>query len=300
MPGPMHADEFDIDEALVRRLLAAQFPAWTQLGLKRMPSTGTDNAIFRLGPDLAVRLPRRPAADGQAEKDALWLPRLAPHLPVAIPLPVALGEPSEAFAWRWSVCPWLPGAPPAIGAIADPVGLAKDLAGFIRALRVIDPAGGPPPGRHNFGRGVPLVQRDQRTREAIGQLRGIIDTGAASAAWETALAAPVHTGAPNWIHGDICGGNVLVVEGRLSGVIDFGGLAVGDPACDLIVAWNLLPTEGRDVFRAELAADDAAWARGRGWALSIALLQLPYYNETNPGLAANATATIAEILRDAA
>ncbi|HYP19226.1 MAG TPA: aminoglycoside phosphotransferase family protein [Chloroflexia bacterium] len=296
--GRMHADEVDTDVSLVVRLLAAQFPYWVDLAIVPVESAGTDNAIYRLGDDMAVRLPRIHWATAQVDKEHLWLPRLAPHLPLAIPVPLAMGTPGEGYPWHWSVYRWLEGENATIERIADLRRASTELAQFILNLQRIDPTGGPPPGPHNFGRGEPLAMRDSRTREAIASLHGILDTGAATAVWEAALQAPVWHRPPVWIHGDLQAGNLLVQRGRLTAVIDFGGLGVGDPACDLIVAWNLLSGESRDVFRAALAVDDATWARGRGWALSVGLIALPYYENTNPVLAGISRRAIDEVLAD--
>jgi aminoglycoside phosphotransferase (APT) family kinase protein len=279
--------------SLVRRLLAAQFPEWSNLPVEPVESAGTDNAMYRLGADMAVRLPRIKGATGNVARGHRWLPRLAPLLPVAIPAPLAHGLPGNGYPWPWSVYRWLDGQNPAVGRIAEPARLAEDLAGFVTALRRIDTTDGPAAGR-----GVPLATRDSATRGAIGELDGIVDTAAATAAWEEALRIPVRSGPATWTHGDLSPGNVLISGGRLSAVIDFEGVGVGDPSVDLIVAWNLLPADARDVFRSALRADDASWARGRGWALSIALIQLPYYRTTNPVLAANSRHVIAEVLAD--
>ncbi|OUC90111.1 aminoglycoside phosphotransferase family protein [Streptosporangium minutum] len=291
--GKMHADEVDIDASLVRRLLAGQFPQWADLPVEPVDSSGTDNAMYRLGEDMAVRLPRIEWAAGGVEREQRWLPRLAPLLPVAIPAPLGKGVPAGGYPWHWSVYRWLDGENPAVGRVADPGTLAEDLAGFVTALRRIDPAGGPPAGR-----GVPLATRDAPTRAAIGDLRGVLDTGAVTAAWEEALRIPEWSGPAAWVHGDLSPGNVLITRGRLGAVIDFGGVGVGDPTVDLVVAWNLLPADARDVFRTALRVDDATWTRGRGWALSIALIQLPYYRSTNPSLAANSRHVIGEVLAD--
>jgi aminoglycoside phosphotransferase (APT) family kinase protein len=291
--GRMHADEIDIDASLVGRLLAAQFPQWADLPIEPVASAGTDNAIYRLGDEMAVRLPRIHWATGQADKELRWLPRLAPLLPVAIPVPLGKGEPAEGYPWHWSIYGWLNGENPTVDCFTSPGSLATELAQFVAALHRIDPAGGPPAGR-----GVPLDERDAPTRTAIDALHGIVDTAAVTAAWDVALQTPAWPGPPVWIHGDLSPGNLLIVAGRLSAVIDFGCLGVGDPACDLIVAWNLLPAETRNIFRAALRVDDATWARGRGWALSIALIQLPYYRSTNPVLAASARHTIAQVLAE--
>ncbi|MFI5685128.1 aminoglycoside phosphotransferase family protein [Streptomyces sp. NPDC051636] len=290
----MRADEVDVDVPLVRRLIAGQFPAWASLPVERLESSGTENAMFRLGADKVVRLPRHPGAVADVAHEQRRLPRLGPLLPVPTPEPIGRGGPGTGFPWPWSVYRWLEGRNPVAGAVEKPGPLAGDLAAFIRALRRIDPREGPP--QH---RGVPLATRDAATREAIAQLayRGM-DTAAVTARWEEALRAPEHTGPPVWAHGDLSPGNVLVVDGRLSAVIDFGTVGVGDPAVDLIVAWNLLPASARGVFREVVGADDAEWARGRGWALSISLIQLPYYWETNPPLAENSRHAIAEILAE--
>jgi aminoglycoside phosphotransferase (APT) family kinase protein len=294
----MHTDEVYTDVALVGRLLAAQFPKWAGLPVWPVRSAGTDNALYRLGDDMAVRLPRIPGAAAQVHKEHRWLPKLAPRLPLAIPLPLAKGEPGGGYPWHWSVCRWLEGEDATVGRIADPGQAAAELARFVAALQRIDPAGGPPPGPHNFFRGVPLAARDAPTRAAIAALRGMIDASAATAAWEAALRAPEWEGAPVWLHGDLLPGNLLVERGRLSAVIDFGGLGVGDPACDVMVAWTLLSAETRDAFRAALPADDATWVRGRGWALPFGLIALPYYRSTNPVLAGIARYAIDEALAD--
>lgn len=295
----MHADEVDIDIPLVNLLLTTQFPEWTNLPIRCIQSAGTDNAIYRLGDDMAVRLPRHPRAMKSIDKECQWLPKLAPHLPLPIPVPLAKGLPGEGYPFCWSICQWLDGENATRERIANLNQMATDLADFIMALQQINPSGGPIPDSHNFYRGVPLATRDTHTRAAIKSLDGAIDTSSATAVWEIALNATVYDRSPVWIHGDLQSGNLLVQEGRLSGVIDFGGLGVGDPACDLMVAWNLLDAESRAVFRRALSVDDATWARGRGWALSVALIALPYYQNTNPVFASTSRYTIAEVLADA-
>jgi aminoglycoside phosphotransferase (APT) family kinase protein len=294
----MHADEVPTDVRLVRRLLVAQFSDWAARPIEPVASAGTDNALYRLGDDMVVRLPRIRRVTGQLDKDVRWLPMLAPLLPLAVPVPLAKGTPAESYPWEWGVYRWLDGENPTVGRISDPDSLARDLAQFVEALHGINPTDGPPPGEHNFFRGVPLAMRDEPTRTALAALRGTIDTDGATAAWDAALQTPEWSAPPVWVHGDLSPGNLLLQDGQLTGVIDFGGLGVGDPACDLIVAWNLLPADTRRVFRAELGVDDATWARGRGWALSVALIQLPYYRDTNPALAANARHVIREVLAD--
>ena len=289
----MHADEIDIDTRLVGRLLAGQFPQWADLPIEPVPSAGTDNALYQLGDDMVVRLPRIHWAADDVDKEHRWLPRLAPLLPVAIPVPLVKGGPAEGYPWHWSVYRWLDGENPAVDRVTDPGRLAMEMAQFVAALHTIDPTGGP-----LASRGVPLKERDAATHAAIEALHPMIDTTAVTAAWERALKAPTWSGPPVWVHGDLSPGNLLIVAGRLGAVIDFGALGVGDPACDLIVAWNLLPAQARNVFRSALQIDDATWERGRGWALSIALIALPYYHHTNPVLAANARHVIGEVLDD--
>jgi aminoglycoside phosphotransferase (APT) family kinase protein len=290
----MHRDEMQTDTALVRRLLEEQFPQWAELPIESVPSSGTDNALYRLGAELVVRLPRIDWAVGGIDKELRWLPLLAPRLPVSIPVPAARGEPADGYPWTWSICSWIEGENPELGRAADERALALDLAALVRAVQAVDLPDGPPARR-----GRPLREaQDGPARAALAELRslGLIDVDAAAAAWEEALSAPPWTGPPVWVHGDLLAGNVLLRDGRLAGVIDWSGVGVGDPACDLMVAWNLLSRDGRDVFRAAVGADGATWSRGRGWALSVALVQLPYYRDTNPGLAANALHVIDEVL----
>jgi aminoglycoside phosphotransferase (APT) family kinase protein len=292
--GRMHADQIDIDAALVRELLAADFPGWADLPLRPVVSAGTVNAIFRLGDELAVRLPLTAGGVADLATEQQWVPWLAPKLPVGVPLPVGQGRPGAGYPFPWSVFRWQRGTNPDVDALADPDGLADDLAEFVAVLRGIDPAGAP-----DSPRAEALAERDHATRTAIRQLAGEIDTGAVTAAWEDALAATVHTGPPTWIHGDFSPGNVLVDgAGRLAAVLDFGCLGLGDPAVDLIAAWNLLPARVRPRLRA--GADDAMWLRARGWVLSISLIQLPYYRDTNPAMAANSRHVIKEVLAERA
>lgn len=294
----MHEGEVETSPALVRRLLTAQFPQWRELPITPVTSAGTDNAIYRLGAEMAVRLPRVDWATAQVEKEHEWLPRLAPALPLAIPTPLAKGEPGESYPWAWSVYRWLEGENATLERIADPQQVAADLAQFIATLQRIDATGGPQPDAYGLSRGNPLAMRDSFTREAIASLQGVLNEKAVSAVWDAALAAPVWQHAPVWIHGDLQSGNLLATHGRLSAVIDFGCLAVGDPAYDVMTAWLYLPTEARAIFRAALQVDDATWARARGLALSVALIALPYYQTSNPILAEIARRTIAATVLD--
>ena len=296
--GKMHVDEVDTNVSLVVRLLITQFPQWANLPIEPVHSAGTGNALYRLSNDMVVRLPRIPWAVEQVDKEQKWLPRLAPLLPLNIPVPLAKGKPSESYPWHWSVYRWLEGEDATTEPIADPRQAATDLAQFITALQQIEATGGPAPGRHNFYRGVPLAMRDQQTRAAIAALHDVLDADEVTTVWDAAIEVPAWNGMPVWLHGDLHSGNLLVQQGRLSAVIDFGGLGVGDPACDVMAAWLFLSAESRAVFRALLQVDDATWARGRGWALSFGLIALPYYQATNPVLAGTARRAINEALTD--
>jgi aminoglycoside phosphotransferase (APT) family kinase protein len=295
----MHADEADTGVPLVRRLIAAQFPQWADLPIQPVPFFGTDNAIYRLGTDMAVRLPRRQVDTERLEKECCWLPRLAALLPLAIPVPLAVGEPAEGYPFTWSVYSWLRGETATDERIADLGRAATDLAQFVAALQRVDPTDGPPPGKHNSFRGVPLATLDELTRAAITSLTGTIDVGTVTAAWESALRSPEWDHPPVWIHGDLDSRNLLVERGRLTAVIDFGCLGVGDPACDVMVAWKVLSADTRDIFRNALPVDESTWARARGWALSQALGALSYYTlETNTVLVGEAHRWMAEVLDD--
>ena len=291
----MHADEIDTDVALVRRLLAGQFPQWADLAIEPVVSYGTDHDIYRLGDHLAARLPRIGWATEQAAKEAEWLPKLAPHLPLEVPVQLAMGKPAEGYPFEWSVYQWLPGEN-ANGTIDDLDRAAVDLAAFVSALRQVDATAAHP--RPPGGRGAPLAELDKVVRESITQLGDRVDGDAALLSWEESLNASEWDGAEVWVHGDLLPGNLLVVDGRLSAVIDFGSLNVGDPACDLQPAWNVFAGDSRRRYRAELQVDDESWLRGRGWALYQAVSALPYYWDTNPGMVRQASHALAQVLAD--
>jgi aminoglycoside phosphotransferase (APT) family kinase protein len=269
----MAFERLPIDVALVERLVAAQFPDWAGLPVRRVLPGGNDNCTFRLGEELLVRLPSHAAYAPGVEKEQRWLPALAAKLPLPIPAPVGLGAPAEDYPCPWSVYRWLPGEVVAVAPPDDLAEFASDLAGFLAALQAIDPEGGPAAGRHSFHRGGALAVYDAQTRDAVATLGGAIDGRAATAAWEAALAG-AWTASPVWVHGDVAVNNLLVEDGRLSAVIDFGTSAVGDPACDLAVAWTLFEGDSRVAFRERLPLDAATWARGRGWTLWKALITL--------------------------
>jgi aminoglycoside phosphotransferase (APT) family kinase protein len=289
----MHADELPIDAALVRRLLVAQFPEWAALPLRPVRFFGTDNAIYRLGDELAVRLPRREHNVLGLRKELRWLPQLAPLLPLAVPEPVAAGEPGEGYPLEWAVYRWLPGEP---AYEARPDNPGPQVAALLTAFRAIDLPDGPAPGRHNAFRGAPLAPGDEIVRRKIAEL-GL--GREALRIWESALAADEWRDEPVWLHGDLDVRNLLVTSGRLSGVVDFGTLGVGDPAADVMVAWKMLPPAPREAFRRELEIEDATWARSRACVLAQAVNAVTYYtDENNPILVREARAWLAEVLAD--
>ena len=291
----MHEDEIETSPHLVRRLLEGQMPEWAGLAIELVVSYGTDHDIYRLGEQLAVRLPRISWATGQAAKEAKWLHRLAPHLPLAIPVQLAMGRPAAGYPFSWSVYEWVPGEDASRG-LDDLNAAAIDLAAFVKALRQVDPSAAPQ--RQRGERGGPLAERDQPVRRSIEALGSRIDAAAALKSWEESLVAEPWTGDEVWVHGDLLAGNLLTTGGRLSAVIDWGGLNVGDPACDLMPAWSIFAGGSQDRFRAELDVDAQSWIRGRGWALSQAVMALPYYWDTNPGMVKQALRTLDQILED--
>lgn len=260
-----------IDTDLVRTLIDTQFPQWAHLPISPVTTGGWDNRTFHLGDRMTVRLPSAAGYLEQVEKEQRWLPILAPQLPLPIPVPLAKGEPAEGYPWPWSVYGWIEGEQATIERIADLREFAATLAQFLVALQGIDATGGPAPGTHNFQRGGPLDFYDRETREAIARLGDSIDGDAAIEVWESALAAK-WTSDPVWFHGDVAFGNLLVRDGRLSAVIDFGTSGVGDPSCDLAIAWTLFGGESREAYRAGLPLDEGTWARGLGWTIWKALI----------------------------
>ena len=254
------------------RLVASQFPQWAHLPCASHPQAGTDNAIFRLGDELAVRLPKVPWSSDPLAKEIQWLPRLEPGLPLAVPRFVGIGEPEGEYPWHWAVYEWIAGeSPSSSGAAAfqlpDPQRNAVELATFVRALQACDSRGGPPPDIATGFRGADLSARDGSVRSAIAERQSWMDIGPILAAWEQAIAVPPWSGAPLWIHGDLHPNNLLFDEtGAATGVVDWGAMAVGDPACDLMIAWNL-PAADRATFRSIIDVDDDTWERGRGAAL---------------------------------
>jgi aminoglycoside phosphotransferase (APT) family kinase protein len=289
----MHDGEVGIDAGLVRRLVAVQFPRLAGLPVSAVRSTGTVNALYRIGDDLCARLPLLQRYAGDLVAELRWLPWLALQLPLRVPEPVAVGHPASGYPFPWAIYQWIDGQPYADELVGDERRAARDLAQFVAGLRRIDPvAGAPRAGRR------PLRELDDATRAAIDASRNVIDGDAVAAAWEHALEAPAWEGSPVWIHTDLLRPNLLVDGGRLTAVIDFGGAGLGDPAADVIAAWSVFGPAGREAFRAALDVDDGTWNRSRGFALHQAVMIIPYYPETNPGFVALAERTVAEVLAD--
>jgi aminoglycoside phosphotransferase (APT) family kinase protein len=271
----------DITPSVAARLVATQFPQWADLPVVPVALDGWDNTTFHLGNELSVRLPSADAYVAQVEKEHRWLPILARQLPLPIPEPVALGRPGGGFPRPWSIYRWIEGDHASVDRIADLTVFAADVAGFLAALYAIDASGGPPPGTHNFFRAGPVDTYDTQSRGSIRLLANEIDTKATTEVWEAALAGTWDR-SPVWVHGDVGASNLLVAEGDLRAVIDFGCAAVGDPACDLVMAWTFFAGESREAFRSSLPFDDATWARGRGWALWKALITLAHEKVGGP------------------
>ncbi len=267
----MPDEHVSINETLVRQLIDTQFPQWADLFIHPVAKSGWDNRTFHLGDHMLVRMPSAADYALQVEKEQRWLPKLAPHLPLPIPVPLALGVPSQNYPWHWSVYRWLEGESAASAPIHNINDFATSLGQFLTALQSIDVSNGPVAGPHSFYRGGALSIYDAETRQAIETLKHKIDTNTATHVWETALATDWNQ-SPVWVHGDISTGNLLVKNGQLSAVIDFGQLCVGDPACDLAIAWTLFKDNSRKAFQASLKLDTDTWARGRAWTLWKALI----------------------------
>jgi aminoglycoside phosphotransferase (APT) family kinase protein len=285
-----------IDVELVRRLIEAQFPQYATMPIEAVHPGGWDNRTFRLGRELSVRLPSAERYVAQVEKEHRWLPRLAPLLPLPVPAPLAMGTPAEGYPWPWSIYRWLEGQPATTGLIADLPAFARSLALFLAALHRIDATNGPAAGSHNFHRGGRLAVYDSETRAALSALSGKIDTASATEIWASALSSEWRR-QPLWLHGDVASGNLLVKDGDLCAVIDFGSSAVGDPAWDLVIAWTEVSGASRAVFRAELPFDDDTWRRARGWALWKALITIAGVDGDQSTIE-KARTTLAEVIGD--
>jgi aminoglycoside phosphotransferase (APT) family kinase protein len=289
--GRLHDDEVPIDERTVRALLAAQVPGLADGSLARVPSSGTDNAMYRLGADLVVRLPVHEPSVRALVRERRWLPVLAPHLPLAVPEVVFAGEPGEGFPFPWSIHRWLPGTDATQAPPDDRHAAAGAIAGFVLALQAVDPEGGP----RSF-RAESLRDRDPFVRHSIDAVADEYDVAVLTAEWEAALALPERAAPPVWIHADLHGANLLTTGGRIASVIDFGSAGLGDPAVEVLAAWDPFLEGARATYREALGVDDATWARGRGWAVSCAVNALGYYRVTNPEMAVRARFTLDELL----
>lgn len=295
MTTQMHADEVAVPVSLVRTLVDRQYPEWGELPLRPVAEFGTDHKLFRLGDELLVRMPVYGGSADQAASDAAWLPRLAPHLPVDLPVPLAVGEPDVDYPFQWSVVRWLPGVT-LDRADVDPVHVAEHLAAFVLALRDVDPAGGP--AKSGTARGVPLDPAWEVERRIDQELADPGERVLARRVWHSALEAGPWTGDPRWIHGDLLEGNLLVDEGRLSAVIDWGALGVADPAPDVAPAWTLFEGRARERYRDLLGVDDATWARARAWVMLPALSGLSYYATSVPAFTARGRRHLDAVMSD--
>lgn len=296
----LHDDEVPVDEALARRLVDSQFPQWA--GLPLSPAgDGTDNRMFRLGDDLVVRLPRRPGTAADVAKEQAWVPQLAPRLPVAVPEPVGLGGPGEGYPFGWSVLRWLEGEEPGPGTVDDWERLGRDLAGVVATLHGTDTAGAVRGGRLAWYRGLPLASVADDVDAALAECRALedldLDVDEVGRCWRRLLAAPDPHVPHVWLHGDLRPANLLVRDGRLVAVLDFGSLSLGRPAAEHAALWHL-PEAAGAAYRAELGVDDDTWARARGWALAVSLLAMPYYWRSWPEFARGGVDKVRRILAE--
>ncbi|KJF73909.1 aminoglycoside phosphotransferase family protein [Agrobacterium arsenijevicii] len=291
-------DRIVVTTQQVRALITSQFPQWAHLDVRPVELSGWDNRSFRLGDDMLVRLPSAARYVAQVEKEHRWLPELASRLPVPIPEPLALGQPGRDYPFCWSVYGWLEGEPLTRHLDhTDLATIAVDVATFLKALHGIDASNGPLAGEHNFHRGGSLAVYDSEARAAALRLADEVDQAQAIKIWQLALSSRWQ-GPGVWVHGDIAEGNLLVRNGHLSAVIDFGSSGVGDPSSDLILAWNVLNAESRAVLRRAMKLDDATWQRGRGWALWKALITLEAQRGRDEKLAEWSRRTIREVFAD--
>lgn len=289
----MHDNEFTVDEDLVISLLKQQYPDLLKFSISKIKHYGTDNAIFRIGKEYVIRLPRFNCAAKQIEKEQIWLPKFEGLLPFKIPVPIKVGNPSEEFPYYWYVYDWIQGVDAYSKPPSDFNQVAKDLALFIKALWEVATDNAP-----LSRRGLPLNTQDKLVCEAISSLKDTIDTNTISNIWQECLSVSNWNKPPVWLHADLLPSNLLLKNGKIHAVIDFGLTGIGDPACDLIPAWCLLDSNSRIIFKEYLGVDEDTWRRGKGWALSIALIIIPYYLNTNPVLVSVARRIIKEITHD--
>ncbi|MDQ2846624.1 MAG: aminoglycoside phosphotransferase family protein [Actinomycetota bacterium] len=293
----MHPDQVDVRMEVVAGLVASQFPEWRNLPVRPVLSHGTVNALFRLGDELVLRFPLQPSLEPALREELIDEQRsaalLAPHLPLPVPEPIALGDPGEGYPGPWTAYRWIPGEIVSADTIHDPDALASDLAAFVNALHSVDTGNQVGP---EHGRGGPLQLNDERVRRCITQSAELVNAIALERVWARCLDRWAGDVRQVWIHADLMPGNLVMRDGRLAGVIDFGAVRIGDPAVDLMPAWNLLPAFARDTYRRALGVDNATWERGRGWAIVQAIVALPYYVHTNTVMADTARRTIGAVL----
>lgn len=289
----MYDDKFSVDKKLVSNLLKQQCPNFAKLPIAKVKHYGTDNIIFRIGETYAIRFPKIDYADAQIEKEQIWLPKFKDHLPLTIPVPIKIGKPSEDFPYHWYVYQWIKGVDAYNEPLSDFNQLAKDLSQFIKALWKVNTSNAP-----LSRRGVSLKTQDTFVHEAIYNLKDKIDINTIARIWQSCLEVSDWNKSPVWLHADLLPSNLLLQNNKLHAVIDFGLMGIGDPACDLIPAWCLFDTNSRIIFKEYLGVDEDTWVRGKGWALSIALIIIPYYLNTNPVLVSVARRIINEIIHD--
>jgi aminoglycoside phosphotransferase (APT) family kinase protein len=298
----MHRDEVTVGVDVMAALLGDQFPLWSHLPIRPVPSSGTDNTMFRLGDELVARLPRRPSAVGSIEREWRWLPMIAEAVRVRVPIPVAMGEPGDGYPFRWLIHRWIDGQDLLTASVDDRAVdrrvLAEDLAPFVNELHQGRPVNGP-----TSFRGGPVAAHDEHVRRSIDRLVELDQLTHDRAdrlreLWARTLELPQWAAPPVWVHADLLAGNLLVLNGRLHAVIDFGGFGVGDPACDLLQAWSLFDPDARARFRSLVDIDDETWFRGQGWALCQGVLAWPYYLDTNPAMVEIGRRAVDEILAE--
>lgn len=291
----LHADEFAIDDELVAGLLIDQAPQWADLPLRRLSTSGTVNVTYRLGDDMVVRLPRSPEFGDGPQREARWIPVIAPHVPLAVPTHLMLGRPTGAYPSHWSVLRWIEGTTATPSTLGDLGSAAEALAGFIDSLRRAPTDEVPTGGNY---RGFGLVRVDRDVRRWTDRLPADLDRRAILDEWESCLAVGEWDGPPTWLHSDLRGDNLIARSGDLVGVIDWEGCTVGDPSADYLAAWWLFDGDTREVFRDESGAHPADWRRAKGWALHMAVAAIPYYETSNPDFAGQARTALGEILAD--
>lgn len=284
----------EISNELVQKLIKGQFHKWEGLPIYPVEKSGHDNRTFHLGDKMSVRLPSGKEYAPQVEKELFWLPKLAPHLSLPISSPIASGHPTEDYPFPWSINQWINGDTLTYDNVKDLNQFAIDLARFLQELQAIDTSGGPIAGSDNFHRGGLLSIYNEGTQVALKSLKSVVPVEKLSNIWSIALGSK-WVKKNVWVHGDIAPGNLLVNNGRLCAVIDFGILGIGDPSCDYAIAWTFLDVDSRNAFFQELECDEDTRSRARGWALWKALIT---YNDGNPVIAENAKHTVGVILDD--